>query len=633
MSDTEFPVTNVMSTTILGHISGDSRSLRVKRYDFKRPDKFSKEQIRAISIMHETFARLTTTSLSAQLRSLAELHVASVDQLTYEEFIRSIPNPTTMAIINMHPLKGAALLEIDPSITYAILDRLFGGQAGGTIMNRSLSEIEISMMDGIIERMLGNLHEAWSRLLDLQPNLGQIETNPHLTQIVPPSEMVVLVTISAKVGEATGMVNLCLPYIVIEPVVSKLSAQFMFSAARTGVIRRETPAGFCTNLPVKVDLCTDAEPLSLVELGGLRRGMMIPLEAWESGSAFLHSGGVNTPCVRQSARRGKKMAFTIPGSRITAAERSIFTGSSLARLAESTSDRTDERIHEPSTAMREELQQGLAILMKRLEEMGNRQDELADHVLLTGELDPNSTAAPDRDAKSADVDPFGFLRAADGEPLLIFLENEHPQLIALVVSSIDLSLASFVLQGLDPDLQIDVTERIYRMARVSPAVIARIRSVLEGKFAQMTVSDAMATGGYGRAVEILNLVSRSAEKHIIESLEERAPEIAEDIKQHMFVFEDIVCLDPTAILAVTENASREDLLVALKGVQVEVYNYVVSNADTDIREFIEKELPALAPVRLSEVEAAQQRIVEIIRQLENEGRILVSRTGEDDLVG
>ena len=112
--------------------------------------------------MHETFARLTTTSLSAQLRSLVEVHVASVDQLTYEEFIRSIPNPTTLAVIDMDPLKGSAILEIDPAITFSIIDRLFGGQGEGAKFTRELTDIEQSVMEGIIVRILGNLREAWS---------------------------------------------------------------------------------------------------------------------------------------------------------------------------------------------------------------------------------------------------------------------------------------------------------------------------------------------------------------------------------------------------------------------------------------------------------------------------------------
>ncbi|WP_319561865.1 flagellar motor switch protein FliM [Marispirochaeta sp.] len=207
---------------------------KIKIYDFKRPDKFSKEQIRTVSIMHETFARLTTTALSAQLRSMVHVHVASVDQLTYEEFIRSIPNPTTLGIINMDPLKGSAVLEIDPAITFSIIDRLFGGQGEGTKVQRDLSDIEQSVMEGIIVRILGNLREAWSQVIDLRPRLGQIETNPQFAQIVPPTEMVVLVTLETKVGEVEGMMNFCIPYLTIEPIISKLSAQYMYSTVRSG---------------------------------------------------------------------------------------------------------------------------------------------------------------------------------------------------------------------------------------------------------------------------------------------------------------------------------------------------------------------------------------------------------------
>lgn len=207
---------------------------KIKIYDFKRPDKFSKEQIRTVSIMHETFARLTTTALSAQLRSMVHVHVASVDQLTYEEFIRSIPNPTTLGIINMDPLKGSAVLEIDPAVTFTIIDRLFGGKGEGVKVSRDLSDIEQSVMEGIIVRILGNLREAWSQVIDLRPRLGQIETNPQFAQIVPPTEMVVLVTLETKVGEVEGMMNFCIPYLTIEPIISKLSAQYMYSSVRSG---------------------------------------------------------------------------------------------------------------------------------------------------------------------------------------------------------------------------------------------------------------------------------------------------------------------------------------------------------------------------------------------------------------
>ncbi len=207
---------------------------KVKIYDFRRPDKFSKDQIRTLQMMHESFARLTTTALSAQLRALVGVHVASVDQLTYEEFVRSIPNPTTLAVVNMDPLKGSAVLEIDPSITFTIIDKLFGGTGEPTKISRELTDIELSVMEGIVVRILGNLREAWSNVIDLRPRLGNIETNPQFAQIVPPSEMVVLITLETKVGDVEGMTNLCLPYITIEPVISKLSAQYWFSSVRKG---------------------------------------------------------------------------------------------------------------------------------------------------------------------------------------------------------------------------------------------------------------------------------------------------------------------------------------------------------------------------------------------------------------
>ena len=206
----------------------------IRIWDFRRPDKFSKEQIRTVSFMHETFARLTTTSLAAQLRSMVHVHVASVDQLTYEEFLRSIPSPTTLAVINMDPLPGSAILEIDPAITFTIIDRLFGGPGDGTKVHHELSEIERAVMESIIVRILGNMREAWSQVIDLRPRLGQIETNPQFVQIVPPTEMVVLVTLETKVLEIEGMMNFCIPYLTIEPIISKLSAQYWYSSVRRG---------------------------------------------------------------------------------------------------------------------------------------------------------------------------------------------------------------------------------------------------------------------------------------------------------------------------------------------------------------------------------------------------------------
>ncbi len=232
-------IDQLLTAISTGEVEGEealkrAETRKIKIYDFKRPDKFSKDQIRTLQMMHETFARLTTTSLSAQLRTIVHVHVASVDQLTYEEFLRSIPNPTTLSVINMDPLKGSAIFEIDPSITFTIIDRLFGGPGEASKINRELTDIELSVIEGIIVRILGNLREAWSNVIDLRPRLGNIETNPQFAQIVPPSDMVVLITLETKVGDVEGMTNFCIPYLTIEPIITKLSAQYWYSSIRKG---------------------------------------------------------------------------------------------------------------------------------------------------------------------------------------------------------------------------------------------------------------------------------------------------------------------------------------------------------------------------------------------------------------
>ncbi len=294
-------------------VSQTQEQRKIKIYDFKRPDKFSKEQIRTVSIMHETFARLTTTAMSAQLRSLVNVHVASVDQLTYEEFIRSIPNPTTLGIINMDPLKGSAVLEIDPAITFSIIDRLFGGKGEGTKVNRDLSDIEQSVMENIIVRILGNLREAWSQVIDLRPRLGQIETNPQFAQIVPPTEMVVLVTLETKVGEVEGMMNFCIPYLTIEPIISKLSAQYMYSSVRSG--------GTTENLNIlkerlsMIGITVSAEigtmNLTVRDLLSLQRGDVIRLSDVRTGDPMVLKIGNREKFMCRPGVVGNKLAVQI----------------------------------------------------------------------------------------------------------------------------------------------------------------------------------------------------------------------------------------------------------------------------------------------------------------------------------
>ncbi|EJZ42499.1 flagellar motor switch protein FliM [Leptospira licerasiae] len=287
---------------------------KVKIYDFKRPDKFSKDQIRTLQMMHETFARLATTGLSAQLRALVHVHVAAVDQLTYEEFIRSIPNPTTLAVINMDPLRGSAILEIDPSISFTIIDRLFGGKGETAKISRELSEIEMSVMEGIIVRILGNMREAWSTVIDLRPRLGNIETNP---QVVPPNDMVVLINLETKIGEVEGLTNLCIPYITIEPIINKLSAQYWYSSIRKGELdeNRAIIQERLDQVQIPVIAEVGSVDISILDFMNLTVGDVVKLENTTTRSDMLVKVGERKKFKCLPGRVGNRLAIQI-GDRV-----------------------------------------------------------------------------------------------------------------------------------------------------------------------------------------------------------------------------------------------------------------------------------------------------------------------------
>jgi len=301
-------IDQLLTAISTGEVEGEealkrAETRKIKIYDFKRPDKFSKDQIRTLQMMHETFARLTTTSLSAQLRTIVHVHVASVDQLTYEEFLRSIPNPTTLSVINMDPLKGSSIFEIDPSITFTIIDRLFGGPGEASKINRELTDIELSVIEGIIVRILGNLREAWSNVIDLRPRLGNIETNPQFAQIVPPSDMVVLITLETKVGDVEGMTNFCIPYLTIEPIITKLSAQYWYSSIRKG--------GTTENLAILKKRLDTVFINLIAELGSLDVSLKDVLNLQKGDIIKLERNKVNDNMILKIGN--KKKFFARPG--------------------------------------------------------------------------------------------------------------------------------------------------------------------------------------------------------------------------------------------------------------------------------------------------------------------------------
>ncbi|MCT8139830.1 flagellar motor switch protein FliM [Anaerobacillus sp. CMMVII] len=212
---------------------------KIKVYDFKRALRFSKDQIRSLTRIHENFARLLTTYFSAQLRTFVQITVASVDQLPYDEFIRSVPKMTILNVFEPYPLDGRFLIEVNPNIAYAMLDRLLGGR--GVSINKvdTLTEIETRIMTQLFQRTLDSFQEAWSTVVELDPQMDDLEVNPQFLQMVSPNETVVVISLSTAIGEATGMINICLPHVVLEEILPKLSVHYWMQTKKKSRLPEE----------------------------------------------------------------------------------------------------------------------------------------------------------------------------------------------------------------------------------------------------------------------------------------------------------------------------------------------------------------------------------------------------------
>ncbi|MDR2702573.1 MAG: flagellar motor switch protein FliG [Spirochaetaceae bacterium] len=233
---------------------------------------------------------------------------------------------------------------------------------------------------------------------------------------------------------------------------------------------------------------------------------------------------------------------------------------------------------------------------------------------------------------SLQVRPFDFIRRTDPAHLMNFIQQEHPQTIALILAYLEPNKASIILQNLPHEVQSDVARRIATMDRTSPEVLREVERVLEKKLSTLSSEDYTAAGGVESIVEILNLVDRSSEKQIIEALEDEDPELAEEIKKRMFVFEDIVMLDDRAIQKVLREVDSQELAKALKSVDTEVQDKIFRNMSKRAAGMLKEDMEYMGPIRLKDVEEAQQKIVSIIRHLEDTGEIVVARSGEDELV-
>lgn len=285
---------------------------KVKVYDFKRALRFSKDQIRSLTRIHENFARILTTFFSAQLRTYVQITVASADQIPYEEFIRSIPKMTILNVFEVPPLEGRILMEVNPNIAYAMMDRMMGGK--GTSINKveSLTEIETKIMSNMFERSFENFREAWETIAEIDPMLADFEVNPQFLQMVSPNETVVVISLNTTIGETTGMINICIPHVVLEPIIPRLSVHYYMQTDKKerapqeiAVLEKRLKKA---DIPISIQLGNS--DISIQDFLMLEVGDVIELNQQIDKPLTIHVGGI-PKFIGQPGITNKKIAVQV----------------------------------------------------------------------------------------------------------------------------------------------------------------------------------------------------------------------------------------------------------------------------------------------------------------------------------
>ena len=258
----------------------ESAEKQVKNYDFKRPAKFSKEHLRTLEIIFEHYGRLLSTNLPVYLRKNVQISVASSETVTFSEFTNALSNPVILGVVNFNPLPGNIVIELQTNLGYAMIDRMLGGAGQPLDKNRDFSEIELSILDKIMVMCMSLMREPWKNVVDLDPFMERIESNPQFAQIIAPNEMIAIVTLNVKIGDVEGFMNVCLPFITLESIMDKLNTKYWFSTMQE--VSDETYQEYIEAMIKRVDIPLKAvlgkSIISVMDFSTLQVGDIIRLD-------------------------------------------------------------------------------------------------------------------------------------------------------------------------------------------------------------------------------------------------------------------------------------------------------------------------------------------------------------------
>lgn len=507
---------------------------------------FSEKQMNFISIVHNRFARLVTAKLSALLRSSVHVQVVSVKKMAYEDYANSISTATTIATLNMEPLNSYAVFAIDGNVNFAIIDRLCGGNGRETKAPYELMDIGTSLTEGIVVRILKDMSEAWNRVMDISPLLQQIDTNLLYTQIVPPTEEVIIVSMEIIVGDVKGMIAFCIPNVAVKSAADRFFERYTNKknyvennelAYKEDVLvnivgeikeLRHTLSEFSDNFISNISgILNENKNIS-------EKKVPEQVQNHETDVVALLSSAVKSRIedvvelihiyLEQDDRKKVAVFLIALGSELSV---EIYK---YLRL-----DEIEYLTFEIARLERVDCKHKTAILKEFYDYLEINQNvstggiEYA-RVLLEKSLGTEKAIdIINRLTASLQVRPFDFIRRVDPQNILNFIHQEHPQVIALVLSYLEPGKSALILENLPRELQGEMIQRIAAMGKTSPEILREIERVLEKKLSSLSGEDYCLAGGIENAVEILNFVDSTSKKLIVESINNENHELTKEI--------------------------------------------------------------------------------------------------------
>lgn len=291
-------IDNLLQALSSGEVDAEemkvSSEKQVKNYDFSRPSKFSKEHLRTLEIIFEHYGRLLSTNLPVYLRKNIQVEVMNSEAVTYMEFSNSLSNPVILGVVNMEPLEGNIIVEMAAKLGYAVVDRMLGGEGEPLDKVREFSEIELLIIERIMTACVQLLREPWENVVDVNPRLERIETNSQFAQIISPSEMIAIITINIKIGEVEGLMNICLPYITLEPVMDKLNTKFWYSSMQEKNEREyaDVIANLISKAVIPVKAILGNSTISVSDFSGLQVGDIVRLDTKVNQELDVYVGDI-----------------------------------------------------------------------------------------------------------------------------------------------------------------------------------------------------------------------------------------------------------------------------------------------------------------------------------------------------